>query len=210
VAVKGPIMQTKWSHIPITFAEADITLVSFPHTDAMVIIAHIDKWNVTRVLVDNGSTAEILFLSAFDQMDFDRKQLKKVSKPLYGFGGKRIKPVGSISILVSFGNLRNARTEYITFDVVDMNYPYNTIFDRGLLNTFEAALHSVYLCLKISAALGVILVHGNHKDVRNIEKGFALGHRNVNCLQNEKSKSANDVSANKSKESFTDKPVIEP
>jgi hypothetical protein len=59
-------------------------------------------------------------------------------------------------------------------------------------------------------ALGVILVHGNHKDVRNIEKGFALGHRNVNCLQNEKSKSANDVSANKSKESFTDKPVIEP
>jgi hypothetical protein len=66
VAVKGPITQTKWSHIPLTFTEADIKLVSFPHTDAMVIKAHIDKWDVTRVLIDNGTQAKILFLSAFD------------------------------------------------------------------------------------------------------------------------------------------------
>jgi hypothetical protein len=119
----------------------------------MVIMAHINKWDVTRVLVDNGSQAEIMFLSAFDQMGFDRKQLKEASKPLYGFGGKRIELVSSVSLPVSFGSLHNACTEYITFDVVDMNYPYNAIFDRGLLNIFEAALHSVYLCLKISTAL---------------------------------------------------------
>jgi hypothetical protein len=39
----------------------------------MVIAAHIDKWNVTRVLVDNGSQAEILFLSTFEQMRFSKK-----------------------------------------------------------------------------------------------------------------------------------------
>jgi hypothetical protein len=72
MAVEGPITRTKWSHISITFSEADIKLVSFPHTDVMVIIMHIDKWDVTRVLIDNGSQAEILFLSAFDQMGFDR------------------------------------------------------------------------------------------------------------------------------------------
>jgi hypothetical protein len=76
----------------------------------MVVTTHIDKWDVTRILVDNGSQTEILFLSIFDQMGFDRKQFKEASKPLYGFGGKRIKPVGSISLLVSFGSLRNART----------------------------------------------------------------------------------------------------
>jgi hypothetical protein len=70
----------------------------------MVITAHIDKWHVTRVLIDNSSQAEILFLSAFDQMGFDRKQLKEASKSMYGFNGKRIEPVGSISI----GSLRNA------------------------------------------------------------------------------------------------------
>jgi hypothetical protein len=72
MAVEGTITRTKWSHISITFSEADIKLVSFPHIDVMVIIMHIDKWDVTRVLIDNGSQAEILFLSAFDQMGFDR------------------------------------------------------------------------------------------------------------------------------------------
>jgi hypothetical protein len=64
--VEGPIIRTKWSHVWITFTEVDIKLTSFPHTDMMVIIAHIDKWNVTRVLVDNGSQAEIVFLSTFE------------------------------------------------------------------------------------------------------------------------------------------------
>jgi hypothetical protein len=49
-------------------------------------------------------------------------------KPLYDFSGKRIKPVGVNTLLVLFGTQRNPRTEYITFDVVDMLYPYNTIF----------------------------------------------------------------------------------
>jgi hypothetical protein len=48
-------MRIKWSHIQITFTEADIKLTSFLHTDMMVVTAHINKWNVTRVLVDNGS-----------------------------------------------------------------------------------------------------------------------------------------------------------
>jgi hypothetical protein len=143
-------------------------------------------------------------------MGFNRKQLKEASKPLYDFGGKRIEPVGSISILVFFGSLRNAHTEYITFDVVGMNYPYNVIFGRGILNSFEATLHSAYLCLKIPAVLGVITVHDNQKYARNIEQGFTLGHRNANFLQDEKSESTNDASANKNKESFTDKPAIEP
>jgi hypothetical protein len=59
-------MKTKWSYVPITFNQDDIKLVSFPHIDAMVITAHIDKWDVRRVLVDNGSQAEILFLSTFE------------------------------------------------------------------------------------------------------------------------------------------------
>jgi hypothetical protein len=68
-----------------------------------------------------------------------------------------------------FSTLSNTRTKYITFDVVDMSYPYNAIFERGLLNTFKAALHSLYLYLKIPATMRVILVHGNQKDARNIE-----------------------------------------
>jgi hypothetical protein len=73
-------------------------------------------------------------------MGLNKKQLKEAPKPLYGFKGKKIEPLGSISLLVSFGSPANPHTEYIIFDVVDMSYPYNAIFGRGLLNTFEAAL----------------------------------------------------------------------
>jgi hypothetical protein len=62
VAIKDPTTKTKWSHIPITFSAQDINFASFPHTDAMVVIVHIDRWDVTRILVNNGSQAEILFL----------------------------------------------------------------------------------------------------------------------------------------------------
>jgi hypothetical protein len=43
VVVEGPITQTKWSHIPITFTTQDINLASFLHTDTMVITVHIDR-----------------------------------------------------------------------------------------------------------------------------------------------------------------------
>jgi hypothetical protein len=141
-------------------------------------------------------------------MGFDRKQLKEASKPLYGFGGRRIEPIGSISLPVSFGNLRNARTEYITFDVVDMNYPYNAIFRRGLLNTFEAVLHSPYLCLKVPTALGVFSIHGSQKDARNIDQGFAPSHRNVNCLKDEKAENCNGDAKSKNVDSFTSRPIV--
>jgi hypothetical protein len=41
--------------MPITFSAQDVNLVSFPHTDAMVITIHIDKWDITKILIDNGS-----------------------------------------------------------------------------------------------------------------------------------------------------------
>jgi hypothetical protein len=64
-----------------------------------------------------------------------------------------------------------------------MIYPYNTIFERGLLNTFEAALHLAYICLKVLDTFGVITVFGSQKEARNIERGFALGHKNVHFLR---------------------------
>jgi hypothetical protein len=87
------------------------------------------------------------FPFSLKKMGYDRKKLKEPTKPLYGIGGKRIEPVGVRTLSISFGILQNPRTEYVTFDVVDMHYPCDTIFGRGLLSTFEVALHSRYLCL---------------------------------------------------------------
>jgi hypothetical protein len=51
--------------MPTTFSAQNVNLASFPHTNAMVITVHIDRWDVTKILIDNGSQAEILFLTAF-------------------------------------------------------------------------------------------------------------------------------------------------
>ena len=69
-----------------------------------------------------------------------------------------------------------------------MHYPYNTIFGRGLLNIFEAAFHSAYLCLKILAPQGVLSILGSQKEARNIEQSFAPGHKNVHFLREDPSK----------------------
>jgi hypothetical protein len=58
-----------------------------------------------------------------------------------------------------------------------MLYPYNAIFGQGLFNTFEAALHLAYLCLKVPTTFCVITMCDCQKEARNIERGFALGTR---------------------------------
>jgi hypothetical protein len=76
----------------------------------MVIIAHIDQWDVAKIHIDNGSQAEILFLSTFKKMGHNKKQLKEPTKPLFRFGGIRIEPVGVITLPISFGTHKNPLT----------------------------------------------------------------------------------------------------
>jgi hypothetical protein len=40
-------------------------------------------------------------------MCYDKKHLKEPTKPLYGFSGKRIKPIGVVTFHVSFGTPQN-------------------------------------------------------------------------------------------------------
>jgi hypothetical protein len=148
----------------------------------MVINCSVAGWDLHKVLVDNGSQADITFLHAFDRMGISHSLLKPSDNPLYGFGGKGTFPVGKIELPLSFGVAPNARSEQITFDIVDMVYPYNAIMGRGSINKFEAAIHGLYLCMKIPGPLGAITVYDNQQTARNIERDFVPGQRNVHCL----------------------------
>jgi hypothetical protein len=182
VAVTGPVVQTKWSHVPLTFDARDVDLRSAPHIDAMVINCSVAGWDLHKVLVDNGSQADIIFLHAFDRMGISHILLKPSDNPLYGFGGKGTFPVGKIELPLSFGVAPNARSEQVTFDIVDMVYPYNAIMGWGSINKFEAAIHGLYLCMKIPGPQGAIIVYGNQQAAHNIEIDFVPGQRNVHYL----------------------------
>jgi hypothetical protein len=53
---------------------------------------------------------------------------------------------------------------------------------RGSINKFEAAIHGLYLCMKILGSQGVITVYGSQQTTRNVERDFVPGQQNVHCL----------------------------
>jgi hypothetical protein len=126
----GPAARPEWAKVPITFTEEDFKLKSTNHNDAMVIEVNIAGWVIRKILVDNGSSADILFLKKFEKMNLTKHMLHPLEYPLQGFGGKPIKSVGKVSLPVSFGDLDNVRTETLTFDVVNIYHPHLAIFGR--------------------------------------------------------------------------------
>jgi hypothetical protein len=115
-------------------------------------------------------------------MGLSKDLLQPPDTPLYGFGGRVIDALGKVVLLVSFGTVQNARTEYLSFDMVEMYYPYNGILGRGFLNKFELVIHQAYLCVKIPATQRVITIWGHQNDDRNLERGHTPGQRNVHTL----------------------------
>jgi hypothetical protein len=129
----------------------------------MVIYCVIKGFLVHNVLVDIGSTTDIVFAKAFWQMQESENKIHDATHPLCGFGGRHIVALGKITMSVTFGYVHNTRTEQVVFDIVDMEYPYNAIIGRGTINAFEEILHLAYLCMKIPSEQGPIAVHGSQE-----------------------------------------------
>ena len=68
----------------ITFLDSDLEGCQHPHDDPLVIRAVMANKTIHRVLVNNGSSADIIFASAFDQMGIGREKLEPVSTHLQG------------------------------------------------------------------------------------------------------------------------------
>ena len=116
-------------------------------------------------------------------MGFTEKALQRSQYPLIGFGGKRIEALGKIELNVTFGKGIAQRTKAITFDVVDINYPYNAIFGRNTLVKFVAVIHQSYLCMKLPSARGIITVFGNQEEARRCEDNASTANKNVHIIE---------------------------
>ena len=119
----------------IRFLEEDARRLHHPHDDVLVVSLRVGDYNMHRVLVDNGSSADILYYPAFQQMRIDREQLVPVNAPLVGFGGMRVFPIGAITLIVTVGDYPQQITKEVTFLVVDYSSAYNAILERSTLNS---------------------------------------------------------------------------
>ena len=80
----------------ITFSDSDVEGCQHLHNDALVIRAVVANKTIHQVLIDNGSSADIIFTSAFDRMGIGREKLEPVSTYLRGFSREKVLPLGSI------------------------------------------------------------------------------------------------------------------
>ena len=87
----------------VTFREKDAFHVLHPHCDTLVIKAMIANNNVHRILVDNGSSVDILYYQAFQRMGLKVSDLKPSPNLIYSFTRDSIIPLGVISLPMTFG-----------------------------------------------------------------------------------------------------------
>ena len=101
-----------------------------------------------RMLVNNGSSTDILYYPAFQQMGIDRIRLIPTNAPLVGFRGTKVHSLGAITLLVMVGDYLQQITKDVTFLVVDCSSTYNDILRRPTLNSWKAAMSTYHLMIK--------------------------------------------------------------
>ena len=78
--------------------------VKQPHDDPLVIILTIEEFNTRRILVDNGSSTNIIYLFAFQQLKLDLGRLHPFESPLVSFSGDKVYPKGIVTLTVTVGS----------------------------------------------------------------------------------------------------------
>ncbi|GAV72478.1 hypothetical protein CFOL_v3_15966, partial [Cephalotus follicularis] len=122
----------------IIFSEADYEGVRLPHDDPVVVTLLVELFTMKRILIDIGSSTDILYKHTFDQLRIPTDQLKPVKTPLVGFTGEIIHPLGSINLSMVAGTAPRQTQVEMTLLVVDTPSPYNAIVGRPCLNLLEA------------------------------------------------------------------------
>ncbi|XP_066166945.1 uncharacterized protein [Oryza sativa Japonica Group] len=162
---KGAAPKMKWSEQKIKFSDEDHPKAAvIPGRYPIVVKPTIRNIKVARVLVDGGSSINLLFASTLDAMGIPRGELRPTDQPFHGITPQSSsKPLGKITLPVTFGQASNFRTEQITFDVAEFDTTYNAIIGRTALTKFMAASYYVYQVLKMPGPNETITIQGNAK-----------------------------------------------
>ena len=150
----------------ITFSDSDLEGCQHPHDDPLVVRAIVANKTVHRVLVDNGSSADIIFASAFDKMGIGREKLESVNTHLRGFSGEKVLPLGSIRPVLTLGEPPCQATTTARFLIVDAPLAYNMLLGRPSLNVIKAIPSAYHMMIKFPTIHGVGMVRGDQRLAR--------------------------------------------
>ena len=89
----------------LSFSDADKQGTIQPHDDALVVTLRIGRYDVKRVMVDQGSAVEIMYPDLFKGLGLKLEDLATYSSPLVSFKGKMVVFKGQIRLPCKLGQM---------------------------------------------------------------------------------------------------------
>jgi hypothetical protein len=166
-----------WSACPITFDRRDHpTSIRHGGSAALVLDPIIDGYHLTRVLMEGGSSLNLIYQDTIRKMGIDPSRIKPSNTTFKGvIPGVEARCTGSLTLEVVFGSPDNFRSEDLIFDIVPFRSGYHALLGRTAFARFNAVPHYAYLKLKMPGPRGVITVNGNmERSLRTEEHTAAL------------------------------------
>ncbi|XP_030939993.1 uncharacterized protein LOC115964907 [Quercus lobata] len=122
------------------FSNEDKVETIQPHDDALVVTLRIGGYDVRRVMVDQGSVANIIFPDLYKGLSLRLEHLTTYSSPLVSFEGRMVIPKGQIRLPVQ------ADTDVVEVDfiVIDVFSPYKAIIGQPWLHTLGAVSSTLH------------------------------------------------------------------
>ena len=147
----------------INFSNSDMEGCQHSHDDPLVIRAIVANKTVHRVLIGNGSSADIIFASTFDKMGIEREKLEPVNAHLLGFSGEKVLPLGSVQLVLTLGDPPCQATKTEKFLIVNAPSAYNMLLGRPSLNSIRVVPSAYHMVVKFPIENGVGMVRGDQR-----------------------------------------------
>ncbi|XP_065015422.1 uncharacterized protein LOC103994799 [Musa acuminata AAA Group] len=125
------------------------------HDDALVITGRIANAQLRRIMIDTGSSADVLYFDAFQKLGLAREALELMTSALTGFIGDSISLIGVVTLPQTLGAPPRSKTVMSTFLVVDLLTTYNAILGRPTLNKVRAVVSTYHQTVKFPTHAGV-------------------------------------------------------
>ncbi|GMN62259.1 hypothetical protein TIFTF001_031341 [Ficus carica] len=151
------------SSTPITFTDEEADWLLHPHNDALVGEIRVADNVIRCVLIDNGSSADVMFMDAFSRLKIGGAVLTPIQTPLYGFAGDCVRATGTVNLPVAIGDGPERVTRMVEFIVVDRPSAYNVILGRPTLNAIKAVVSTYHLAMKFPTEEGIGVFRGNQE-----------------------------------------------
>jgi len=154
-------------NVDLVFTKADLRDV-IPHDNDLVVISVVTAGRkVHHVLVDQGSSVDVMFWTTFNKLQLSLDMLMPYIGCMYGFTEDQMEVRGHLKLRTTFTDGTASRTENISYLVVNAPSAYNILLGRPTLNRLGAVSSTRHIKMKLSDLGGkVITIKSYQKEAK--------------------------------------------